>query len=150
MLSLEPKVLFAKFLEVDYILREPDNWVLTAKGKLAGGRIKTSTKLSDYIEWPENFDLSTLPQHATPDTPVEMATSTKLGKTMGVSANKLNYIFSELGWVDKSLKGWIATDQGIRQGAKQHEDSRSGVPYVKWPATISGSSFKGRGKNGRK
>jgi hypothetical protein len=113
-----------------------DKWILTAKGKLAGGIIKVSEKLGNYIQWPENFDLKTLPTHQTPDTPIEMTTCTKLGKELGVSAIKLNYIFSELGWVNKSLKGWVVTEQGLKQGALQSEDSRTGVPYVKWPTKI--------------
>jgi hypothetical protein len=130
-------VLFAKLQEVNYILRESEKWVLTAKGKLAGGRIKTSAKLGDYIEWPDNFDLALLPTHQSPDVPVELVSSTKIGNEFGISANKLNYLFSELGWVNKSLKGWVATDQGLKQGAVQSEDSRSGVPYVRWPETIT-------------
>ena len=129
-------MLFAKLQEVNYILRESEKWVLTAKGKLAGGRIKTSAKLGDYIEWPENFDLALLPAHQSPDVPIELISSTKIGNQFGISANKLNFLFSELGWVNKSLKGWVATDQGLKQGAVQSEDSRSGVPYVKWPETI--------------
>jgi very-short-patch-repair endonuclease len=130
-------VLFAKLQEVNYILRESEKWSLTAKGKLAGGRIKTSAKLGDYIEWPDNFNLALLPTHQSPDVPVELVSSTKIGNEFGISANKLNYLFSELGWVNKSLKGWVATDQGLKQGAVQSEDSRSGVPYVRWPATIT-------------
>jgi hypothetical protein len=68
--------------------------------------------------------------------PVELVSSTQIGKKFGISANKLNYLFSELGWVDKSLKGWVATTQGLKQGAVQSEDTRSGVPYVRWPETI--------------
>jgi hypothetical protein len=112
---------------------------LTAKGKLAGGRIKNSVKLGDYIEWPEGFDLAQLPAHQSPDVPVELVSSTKIGKEFGISSNKLNFLFSELGWVNKSLKGWIATDQGLKQGAVQSEDTRSGVPYVRWPETITES-----------
>jgi hypothetical protein len=52
----------------------------------------------------------------------------------------LNYLFSELGWINKSLKGWVITEQGLKQGALQSEDSRSGVPYVKWPETITQSN----------
>ncbi|WP_232787816.1 glycerol kinase [Paraglaciecola sp. MB-3u-78] len=52
----------------------------------------------------------------------------------------MNYLFSELGWINKSLKGWIVTEQGLKQGALQSEDSRSGVPYVRWPETITQSS----------
>lgn len=132
-------MLFAKFLEVNYILRESDKWVLTAKGKLAGGRIKTSAKLGDYIEWPGDFDLAKLPQHQAPNVPVQMMTSSKIGLEFGISANKLNYVLSELGWVNKSLKGWVATEQGLKQGALQSENARSGVPYVMWPETISQS-----------
>jgi hypothetical protein len=139
-LGLEPKVLFAKLKEVNFIVRDAEKWALTAKGKLTGGRIKTSVKLGDYIEWPENFDLTQLPAHQSPDAPIELVSSTKLGKEFGISANKLNYLFSELGWVNKSLKGWVATEQGLKQGAVQSEDTRSGVPYVKWPETITQSS----------
>ena len=80
-------------------MRESDKWALTAKGKLAGGRIKTSVKLGDYIEWPENFDLTQLPAHQSPDIPVELVSSTKIAKEFAISANKLNYLLSELGWV---------------------------------------------------
>lgn len=117
-------------------MRESEKWTLTAKGKLAGGRIKTSVKLGDYIEWPEDFDITQLPTHQSPDVPVELVSSTKISKEFGISANKLNYLFSELGWVDKSLKGWVTTAQGLKQGAVQSEDTRSGVPYVRWPETI--------------
>lgn len=122
-------------------MRQSEKWTLTAKGKLAGGRIKSSIKLGDYIEWPENFDLTQLPVHQSPDIPIELISSTKIGKEFGISANKLNYLFSELGWVNKSLKGWVATDQGIKQGAVQSEDTRSGAPYVRWPETIAQSSL---------
>lgn len=108
---------------------------------MAGGRIKTSEKLGDYIEWPEGFDLTKLPTHQSPDIPVELVSSTKLGSQLGISGNKLNFLFSELGWVNKNLKGWVATDQGFKQGAVQQEDSRSGVPYVTWPETIAKSSL---------
>tara|TARA_R110000751_G_scaffold73956_1_gene149685 strand:- start:32811 stop:33656 length:846 start_codon:yes stop_codon:yes gene_type:complete len=129
-------VLFAKLQEVNYIVRESEKWTLTAKGKLAGGRIKTSIKLGDYIEWPESFDVVQLPVHQSPDIPIELVSSTKIGKQFDISANKLNHLFSELGWIDKSLKGWVVTVQGLKQGALQSEDSRSGVPYVRWPETI--------------
>ena len=121
---------------MNYIVRESEKWALTAKGKLAGGRIKSSVKLGDYIEWPENFDLAQLPAHQSPDLPVKLISSTKISHEFGLSSNKLNYLFSELGWLNKSLKGWVATEHGLKQGAVQSEDTRSGVPYVRWPETI--------------
>ncbi|MEP1385598.1 MAG: glycerol kinase [Paraglaciecola sp.] len=131
--------MFSKLLEVNFIIRESDKWQLTAKGKLAGGKIKTSAKLGNYIEWPENFDLSKLPPHQTPDTPIAMITSSKMAEKLGLTAKKLNHIFSELGWLNKSLKGWLATEHGLHQGALQNEDSRTGIPYVKWPETLTHS-----------
>jgi very-short-patch-repair endonuclease len=122
-------------------VRKSEKWALTAKGKLAGGRIKTSVKLGDYIEWPEDFDLTQLPAHQSPDIAVELVSSTKIGKEFSLSSNKVNYLFSELGWINKNLKGWVVTGQGLKQGAVQGEDSRSGVPYVRWPATITQSSL---------
>ena len=68
-----------------------------------------------------------------------MVSATKMGEKFGISANKLNYLFSELGWVNKSLKGWLVTEQGLKQGALQSEDPLSGVPYVRWPETITQS-----------
>ncbi|WP_233267271.1 glycerol kinase [Paraglaciecola sp. L3A3] len=121
---------------MNYIVRESDKWQLTAKGRLAGGRIKSSVKLGDYIEWPSDFDLSKLPCQQTPDTPIAMVSCTKLGKEIGLTANKLNLLFSELGWINKSVKGWITTEQGIRQGAQQKEDAKTGIPYVIWPENI--------------
>jgi hypothetical protein len=97
--------------------------------------------LGDYIEWPESFNITQLPAHQSPDISVELISSTKMGKEWGISANKLNYIFSELGWVNKSLKGWLVTEQGLKQGAVQSEDTRSGVPYVRWPETITQSKL---------
>ena len=138
-LGLEPKVLFAKLKEVNFIMRESEKWALTAKGKLTGGRIKTSAKLGDYIEWPEGFDLTQLPTHQSPDIPIELLSSTKIGKEFGITANKLNHLFSELGWVNKNLKGWVVSEQGLKQGAVQNEDTRSGVPYVRWSETITQS-----------
>jgi hypothetical protein len=43
--------------------------------------------------------------------------------------------------VNKNLKGWVATAHGLKQGAVQNEDTRSGVPYVKWPETIIKSNL---------
>ena len=63
-------------------------------------------------------------------------TATRIGKHFELSANKCNYIFSELGWVKKGLKGWHLTDPGKRIGGVQAEDPRSGVPYVRWPEAI--------------
>ncbi|MCP3889738.1 MAG: glycerol kinase [Desulfobulbaceae bacterium] len=55
---------------------------------------------------------------------------------MDISANKINFLLSELGWVYKGIKGWLTTPQGVRQGGVQDEDKKSGIPYVRWPESI--------------
>ena len=57
-------------------------------------------------------------------------------KEFGISATKVNYVLSELGWVKKGLKGWLVTDQGLKVGGVQAEVYSSGVPYVRWPTTV--------------
>ena len=64
-------------------------------------------------------------------------TATKLGKELGLTGQKLNLLFNELGWTYKPRhgKGWSATKQGRRQGAVSRTSS-SGAPYLVWPEKI--------------
>jgi len=59
-----------------------------------------------------------------------------IGKEFGLSANKINFILSEIGWIYKGIKGWLTTPQGVQQGGEQDENKKSGVPYVRWPSSI--------------
>src|SRR5690606_25119488 len=81
--------------------------------------------------------VETAPAPSAPEkTGEQLLTATAIGKHFSLPANKCNYIFSELGWLNKGLKGWLVTKPGERQGGQQSEDYRSGVPYVRWPASI--------------
>jgi len=64
--------------------------------------------------------------------------ATKIGQEYGISGQKLNLLFNELGWTYKPRhgKGWQATKQGKRQGASSRIVKQSGVPYVVWPQKI--------------
>ncbi|WP_235182924.1 hypothetical protein [Gracilibacillus boraciitolerans] len=42
----------------------------------------------------------------------------------------------ELGFVEKSIKGWTMTTLGKSIGGKQCEYERTGIPYVNWPKRI--------------
>lgn len=68
----------------------------------------------------------------------EMLSATKIGQEMGISGQKLNLLFNELGWTYKPRhgKGWTATKQGKKQGAKARKVKSSGVPYLVWPEKI--------------
>ena len=63
-------------------------------------------------------------------------TSTKIGERFGLTSRKVNLVLSELGWIERFVKGWVPTEQGISRGATRREIRETGVPYVVWPATI--------------
>lgn len=134
-LNIPAKELFASLLELGLIEKDGDAWLLTKEGERRGGAYKESPQYGKYIVWPE--DLSLQPP-ATPDTKTSqnLLTATAIGQTFELSANKINFILSELGWVNKGLKGWLVTDQGKKQGGTQAEDRKSGIPYVRWPDSI--------------
>ena len=68
----------------------------------------------------------------------ELLSATKIGKELGISGQKLNLLFNELGCTYKPRhgKGWTATKQGKKQGAKLRKVKTSGVPYLVWPEKI--------------
>lgn len=121
--------LFAQLSAQGLIVKNDDKWILTSAGEKCGG-VYLSGKYGQYVAWPENFEIQ--PQALKTDTP-KLLTATALGQQFELSANKINYILSELGWIKKGLKGWVVTEQGVKMGAEQGEDSRSGIPYARWP-----------------
>ncbi len=122
------KEMFAHLLQRGLIEKKGDLWSLTDQGVAAGGKFVTSKKFGKYITWPEDFTLAI-------DTE-KLITARAIGKEFGLSANKINFILSELGWAQKALKGWRVTLQGEKIGGLQAEDRKSGIPYIRWPASI--------------
>lgn len=149
--NMEKTDLFSLLDSAGLIQRLNGKITLTPEGAKCGGDYIESRDFGRYVGWPEEFDLSTLigqkssadavfpsEENETPDSPGsdKLLTATTIGKHFGVSANKCNYILSELGWLKKGLKGWLITTPGERLGGQQSEDYRSGVPYVRWPSEI--------------
>jgi hypothetical protein len=126
--------LFAQLSQQGLIEKKDDKWTLTDAGGKAGG-VSLSGKYGQYVAWPENFDVQIQVSKTEPAS--KFLTATSLGQHFDVSATKMNYILSELGWIQKGLKGWVVTDQGKKMGAEQGEDNRSGIPYAKWPEKIT-------------
>jgi len=134
-LGVLPKELFADLLKAELVSKEAGAWALTDKGKEQGGDYKESKKYGKYVVWPEDMMLNS--SSSTPQEKTEKSiTATAIGKHFELSANKANFLFSEIGWIDKGLKGWNITVQGRKQGGVQAEDFRTGVPYVRWPESI--------------
>lgn len=123
--------LFAQLNALGLIQKDNDQWVLTEVGERLGG-VHLTGKYGQYVAWPEDVNFE-----ASSNSPTEnLITATTLGKHFDLSPNKMNYILSELGWIKKGLKGWLVTEQGVKLGAIQGEDNRSGIPYARWPESI--------------
>ncbi len=125
--------MFGQLTALGLIEKQEDKWQLTDAGTTAGG-VYLIGKYGQYVAWPEDFQL---PSVAAKPEAAKLLTATVLGQQFELSANKMNYILSELGWIKKGLKGWLVTEQGLAMGAEQGEDSRSGIPYVRWPEKIT-------------
>jgi hypothetical protein len=135
--GMTPNELFAQLNELGLLRKENDQWLLTEAGERLGG-VHLNGKYGSYAAWPEDVDFSatTSPEPKLNAAIDKLITATTIGKHFDLPANKMNYILSELGWIKKGLKGWLITDQGAKLGAQQGEDSRSGIPYVRWPEKI--------------
>jgi len=152
-LGVPAKELFSHLLGEGFIVKEGESWVLMEKGKDAGGTYKESKQYGKYIVWPDDIEIDL--SSARSSDSGKLVTATAIGKRFELSANKVNYILSEIGWIEKSLRGWTVTVQGKKQGGVQAEDSRTGIPYVRWPESIMESNVlletvghvKGTGKD---
>jgi len=130
--ELSSKALFSIFAELGWIERVDKDWRLTPDGLIQGSSYRESKQYGKYIVWPEDIKFTIS------DTET-FITATTLGKSFELSAQKLNFILSEIGWAQKGglNKGWIATDQGLKIGAIQDEDAKSGVPFIRWPESLT-------------
>jgi len=130
--NLDSKVLFDTLSSLNYVIKEDNKWKLTDTGIKIGGEYKERKfdgETIKYIVWPEDIQLDIKSN-------VNLLTSTILGKEFSISAKKLNPILSELGWIEKGLKGWKITDSGKSIGGVEKEDFKTGIPYVVWDSQI--------------
>ena len=131
-LKMQTRTLFSRLLEMGFIERREETWELTDKGRGVGGAYRESDKYGRYITWPESLAIPGVTDIGRD----ERVTASRIGQAFGISAVKTNHILAELGWIEPAVKGWRLVDAGRRLGGEQEEDARSGVPYVRWPATV--------------
>lgn len=124
---------FDKLLSEGLVIRENDAWRLTEKGTTHGGEYCQSKRFGEYIVWPE--DLFTTPPAPRPKSAV--LSSTKLGERFELSPTRMNKLLSEIGWINRGVKGWHVTDAGKQLGGYEKEHHKTGVPYVLWPEAIT-------------
>ena len=127
--GISSKELFSKLEELGFVTPQRK---LTPEGLVAGAiykEIKKDGETISYPAWPENIELNLSSNNQT------LVTATKIGKPFELSAQKINFILSEIGWAQKGglNKGWVATKQGLKIGALQAEDPKSGVSFIRWP-----------------
>ena len=133
-LNVTSQELFQRLSNLGLIVRSDKAWELTTSGRQKGGLYKDHEKWGKYIVWPESF-LDEL-NNANIDVSQHLLTSTSIGKNFDISANKTNSILSELGLIERGLKGWMVTKLGKGMGGVQCEEKVSGAPYVRWSESI--------------
>jgi hypothetical protein len=133
--SLTSKELFNQLEALALILREEGKWVLTKEGVSTGGLYKQSKQYGRYIVWPQDLHIE---EEGATNT---LITATTIGQKFNLSAIKINFMLSELGWIKKEMKGWTVTEQGKKQGGVQSESQKTGVPFSRWPDIILSSKI---------
>ncbi len=131
--AMTSKDLFVQLSESGFIEHSDGRWILTSDGEAEGGEYIESSRYGKYIVWPEDLLVQIITASVRDQ---KLITARNIAAHFDVSANKINFILSELGWLNKGLKGWLATEQGTKHGAIQAEDKKSGIPYVRWPESL--------------
>ncbi|WP_225228647.1 glycerol kinase [Bacillus sp. PS06] len=134
-MKIPTKELFGLLESTGLIRREENStWALTEQGKAKGGITKTHPQHGQYIAWNENLKFDSILKQLEEDK--NLLTATALSTHFGVSRFRINPILSEIGLIQKSLKGWVLTKLGESAGGKQFEHDKTGIPFVCWNEAI--------------
>ena len=135
-LSISKHQLDELLLAVKYIIKDEKGYKLTDLGIQNSGAIKNHAKFGEYIVWNENIEIPNklITQGK------EFFSSTKIANKYNLSARKINLILSEIGFIEKYLKGWTITALGSKNGGIQKENKQNGIPYVEWDESIFNNS----------
>ena len=119
-------------LAAKYIIKNEKGYKLTDLGIQNSGAIKNHANFGEYIVWNEDIEIPNklITQGK------EFYSSTKIANKYNLSARKINLILSEIGFIEKYLKGWTITILGSKNGGIQKENNQNGIPYVEWNESI--------------
>jgi len=131
-LSISKHQLDELLLAAKYIVKDKTGYKLTDLGIKNSGAIKNHAKFGEYIVWNEDIEIPNklITQGK------EFFSSTKIANKYNLSARKINLILSEIGFIEKYLKGWTITILGSKNGGIQKENNQNGIPYVEWDESI--------------
>lgn len=132
-LNIPVKELFLILQSNGFIVRESDSWVLTELGKGKGGAIKHHHQHGSFIAWDESVKNEL---NLDEERNGKFISAIGLGKHFSISKFRINPILSELGLLEKGVKGWMLTKLGESVGGKQFEYDQTGIPYVCWDESI--------------
>ena len=121
-LDIKSGDLFDKLKVLDWIDRKDDKWILTELGKKNGGQTRNNPKFGEYVVWPENISF----ESGQSKEKVKLINSTTIGSHFKVSNQRMNLIFSEIGWIERKISGWTVTKLGKTVGGRQFEDQTKG------------------------
>ena len=142
--GVSAKDIVIRLLDLGFIEADGEEKKLTKQGFDAGGEYRESDKFGRYIIWPSNIDLRCQNKEAcnglsganSDCESQNRINSSKIGEKFNLSAQIINNMLSELGWIKKGLKGWCITEQGKKLNGVELTHSTSGIPYVRWPESI--------------
>ncbi len=131
-LSIQKSNLDEMLIAAGFIEKSDEGYKLTKKGEENGAGWHTHPKFGTYIVWPENI---TIPNEvmALSD---NCLNATAIAKKYNLSARKIDMMLSEIGWIQRYLKGWNITELGTKIGGIQKENMQNGIPFVEWPVSI--------------
>ena len=132
-LEMKSSDLFDKLKTLGWIEKKTDKWTLTELGKKKGGQTRTNPKFGEFVVWPENISIDN--GQASLEK-AKLLNSTTIGEHFKVSNQRMNLIFSELGWIEKAITGWVVTKLGKTVGGRQFEDDIKGNTFVKFANSI--------------
>ena len=119
--SVEPKDLFERLSQLGLIERSENRWILTAKGKEAGGKMQEGANAGQYIVWPEGLNLFFFEKNLTEELPTT---------TQGVTDYD-----SSIREVKKSLsaheKKLISTARKLQDALAKHGNSRDAKAEIR-------------------
>ena len=128
-INVEVSDIFNTLRNNNWIKRTGNQWELTEIGESKGGCNK-----GDYIVWDIGIGAEIKTIIEAEDK--KNLSVTKISEKVNIIPQKLNLIFSELGWIEKDMRGWVVTKLGKIIGGKQKEHTGSGSLYVLWSENI--------------
>ena len=139
-LKVDWKKLFQYLSENNLVTKKDGAWILTKAGEKNGGKYTITDKGEQYITWPVNMTIDIKdPIFSEKDLSQKsygMLTATKIAEHFKITAQRLNLILSEIGWIEKQIEGWAVTPFGKKLGAKEIEHFKTGIHFVVWPKNI--------------